>query len=84
MDASGNIYGSSGGGGEYGTGAAYKLTHSNGAWSYATLGSFNFQGASGGFPQGAVVFDAQGNVYGICEDGPYPSPDAGTVWEITP
>jgi uncharacterized repeat protein (TIGR03803 family) len=84
MDDAGNIYGDSGDGGAYGSGAAYQLTRSNGGWSYATLGSFNFEGASGGFPQGVIVFDAQGNLYGMCEAGPYPSPDAGTVWEITP
>jgi uncharacterized repeat protein (TIGR03803 family) len=84
MDAAGNIYGSSEDGGEYGNGAVYKLTRWNGGWGYATLGSVNLLGPSGGFPQGVIALDAQGNLYGMCEAGPYPSPDAGTVWEITP
>lgn len=84
LDASGNVYGSGGRGGEAGWGAAYKLTYSNGVWNYATLGSFDLQGPPGSLPQGAPVMDAQGNLYGVCEDGPYPSPDAGTVWEVTP
>jgi uncharacterized repeat protein (TIGR03803 family) len=84
LDASGNIYGSGSMGGVFSYGAAYKLTHSNSGWNYAALGSFDFQGASGGFPQGAPVVDAQGNLYGVCQGGPFPSPDAGTVWEVTP
>ncbi len=83
MDAAGNIYGGSQNGGVYGPGAAYKLTRSNGGWSYATLGSFEFQGASGSLPEGTVVVDAQGNVYGACYVGPPPH-NGGTVWEITP
>ncbi|MGC2108387.1 MAG: choice-of-anchor tandem repeat GloVer-containing protein [Candidatus Korobacteraceae bacterium] len=83
-DAAGNIYGSSDGGGTGGTGTAYKLTASGGGWSYTTLYSFDFNGSDGFFPQGKVVLDAQGNLYGTCSTGPYPSPDAGTVWEIAP
>ena len=78
LDANGNIYGSGSVGGVFSNGAAYKLTHSNGGWNYSTLGSFDFQGASGGFPQGAPVVDAQRNLYGVCQGGPFPSPDAGT------
>lgn len=83
MDAAGNIYGGSQNGGVYGTGAAYKLTRSNGGWSYATIGSFSFGGASGNTPEGTVVVDAQGNVYGAGYSGGS-SQDAGTLWEITP
>ena len=63
MDAAGNIYGGSQNGGVYGTGAAYKLTRSNGGWSYATIGSFNFK-ARPATLRGPVAIDAQGNVYG--------------------
>lgn len=83
MDAAGNIDGGSQNGGVYGTGAAYKLTRPNGGWSYATIGSFEFQGASGSLPEGTVVVDGQGNVYGQCYAGPPPH-NGGTVWEITP
>ena len=83
MDAAGNIYGSSQNGGVYGTGAAYKLTRSNGGWSYSTVGSFNYQGPSGDTPVGTVVVDAQGNLYSTCYSGGS-SQNAGTVWEITP
>lgn len=84
MDAAGNLYGSSFGGGTFGTGTVYKLTPSTGGWVYSTLHSFD-SGDSGGFDlYGSVVLDAAGNVYGTAAAGPYPSPDAGAVFEITP
>lgn len=85
MDVAGNIYGTSGGGGAYGGGTAYKLTASAGSWTYATLYSFGSgDGNQGFFPDGKVVLDAAGNIYSTCSQGPYPSPDDGTVWELTP
>ena len=85
MDAVGNIYGTSFGGGAYGDGTAYKLTASAGGWTYTTLYSFGSDhGSTGFFPDGKVVLDAAGNLYSTCSQGPYPSPDDGTVWQITP
>jgi hypothetical protein len=83
MDTAGNIYGTSGGGGAYGSGTAYKLTASSGGWTYTTLYSFGFDGSTGFFPEGKIVLDAGGNLYSTCSQGPYPSPDDGTVWEVT-
>jgi hypothetical protein len=49
------------------------------------LDSVGFNDGGDGFDlYGSVVLDAQGNVYGTASAGPYPSPDAGTVFEITP
>jgi uncharacterized repeat protein (TIGR03803 family) len=85
MDAAGNIYGASFGGGAYGVGTVYKLTASNGGWTYTTLYSFGFgDGSAGFFPEGRVALDAGGNIYGTASQGPYPSPDDGTVFQITP
>ncbi len=85
MDAAGSLYGSSFGGGTFGAGTVYKLAPSSGGWIYSTLHSFGFGSGSDGFGlNGSVVLDAAGNVYGTASEGPYPSPDAGTVFEITP
>ncbi len=83
MDASGNLYGNAGGG-EGGSGVVYRLTNSGGGWTFTSLYSFGFNNSDGFFPAGKVVLDAQGNIYGVCSEGPYPSPDAGTVWKLTP
>ena len=84
IDAVGNLYGSSLGGGTDGSGTIYKLTVSPGGWTYSTLHSFNFSGSDGFFPYGSVLVDSAGSVYGTASAGPYPSPDDGTVVEITP
>lgn len=82
MNAAGNLYWSGSGG--VGSGAVGTLTYSNGTWSYTNLYSFAADGSQGFFPEGKVVLDAEGNIYGTNAAGPYPAPDAGTVWELTP
>jgi hypothetical protein len=84
MNASGDLFGTSTGGGVYGFGTAYKLTAGNGVWNYSSLHDFDLQGSDGGEPVGGVVFDANGNVYGTAATGPYPSPDDGVLFQITP
>jgi uncharacterized repeat protein (TIGR03803 family) len=85
MDAAGNLYGSSFSGGTFNSGTVYKLTASNGGWTYSTLYSFGANDGSTGFAlYGNVVLDAAGNIYGTASQGPYPDPDSGTVFEITP
>ena len=84
MDSAGNIYGSSFGGGANGTGVVYELTRTNGGWSYSAIFSFPGDGSDGFFPEGNVLLDSQGNIYGTASHGPYPSPDVGTVWKVTP
>ena len=84
IDAAGNLYGGAGGG-QFGGGVLYSLTNSAGDWTFTALYSFGSGEGSQAFsPEGKVVFDSQGNIYGICTQGPYPFPDAGAVWEFTP
>ncbi len=81
FDATGNIYGI--GGGSDGLGNVYKLTRSSGGWSYADL--YDFDDSTGFAPNGRLVLDPQGNVYGVNRDGPLPSYQYdGNVWEVTP
>jgi hypothetical protein len=58
----------------------YKLTPSNGSWTYSVLHQFNGQDGQG--PNGAVIMDAQGNLYGTTSSGE--TYGWGVVWEITP
>ncbi len=67
-------------------GAVFKLTPSNGSWIETDL--HDFQSSDGSNPNGGLVFDSAGNLYGttlqggtiteICYIG------CGTIWEITP
>jgi len=79
MDSAGNLYGTISGGGLYGYGAVFKLTPSNGGWTYTVL--YSFTGADDGKnPSGTVVLDPQGNLYGTTLYGG--ASQFGLVWEI--
>lgn len=70
MDMAGNIYGATQFGGVYGAGTAYVLKpQSNGTWKETILHHFGSTTASGGDPEGGVVLDAQGNIYGTLTGG---------------
>jgi uncharacterized repeat protein (TIGR03803 family) len=79
LDAGGNLYGATAGGGPVGGGVAYKLSHDNGGWTYSMLD--NFFGGIG--PMQKLTLDSAGNLYGANQSsgiGPY----YGQVWELTP
>jgi uncharacterized repeat protein (TIGR03803 family) len=78
FDASGNLYGSSSGGG----GAIFELEpHSGkGWWKLTTL--YTFAGGRGGsYPGGPLLLDAAGNLYDAASGGPAGN---GFIFEITP
>src|ERR1700689_802499 len=69
MDAAGNLYGTTVGGGAHGGGTVFELSPSaNGDWTEKVL--YSFSGiADGGGPLGGVVLDAKGNLYGTTQQG---------------
>ncbi len=81
LDAAGNLYGAIGGYGGYAEGSVFKLTRSNGGWAYTSLHDFT-GGSDGGYPNGSLVFDANGNLYGTAYGGG--AYGYGVVWEISP
>jgi len=76
MDSSGNLYGAAPFGGAHGSGTVFELAH--GSRTITTLASFN--GGNSPTPNGALVMDSSGNLYGTTsyEGG---SSD-GTVFEL--
>jgi uncharacterized repeat protein (TIGR03803 family) len=81
FDGVGGLYGPTSAAGAGGCGVVFKLTPtSNGPWQENVLHSFvNKPGCN---PQGSLVFDAAGNLYGPTEgDG---TTTHGSVYEITP
>ena len=89
FDNAGNLYGVAGSGGAYGGGTVFELTRQqNGTWTEQVLYSFCAQAncTDGGYPQNSLVFDAQGNLYGITTFGGayYSDSYSGTVFKLAP
>jgi len=87
FDSAGNLYGTTQGGGAYGTGVVYQLTPgAGGTWTEAVLHSFNNNTQDGYHPYSSLVFDAAGNLYGTTSSGGNSACGAGcgTVFELTP
>jgi uncharacterized repeat protein (TIGR03803 family) len=88
LDTAGNLYGSTfaGGNGGTGNGIAFELSPSPGGnWTETVLHAFTGNGAGstdGGFPEGGMVLDAAGNVYGTTDAGG--SKGDGIVFELSP
>jgi len=81
MDKSGNLYGTTDGGGSGGCGGIYKLAPKpKGQWKYTVLHAF--YGWDGCAPDGNRVLDKKGNLYGGTILGG--TTGNGVVFELTP
>src|SRR5271155_1615480 len=87
LDAQGNLYGTTNnpGGSGPGYGTVFELTPNNGTWAEAVLYSFSGK-ADGNHPNGGLLLDASGNLYGTtmfggsskCNSG------CGVVFKLSP
>lgn len=78
LDAAGHIYSSNLGG----DGRVFELTEQlAGEWTESVLHNFG-SGAGGSSPNGGLIFDSAGNLYGVTVGGG--TYGGGTVFEITP
>ena len=81
LDEAGDIYGVTADGGDANYGVIYELARTRGGWTETVLYSAQSNG-DGAVPQGGVVFDRSGNLYGVFAlNGPY---DRGAVYELSP
>jgi uncharacterized repeat protein (TIGR03803 family) len=81
FDASGNLYGTTEGGGAFQEGTVFKLTpNSDGTWTESVLHSFD--GADGAVVNGGLVFDQAGKLYGTTDDGG--DSGKGVAFQMTP
>ncbi len=76
MDSSGNLYGTTYAGGNWSLGTVFELA--TGSTTFTTLASFN--GTDGEYPEGALILDSGGNLYGTTSAGG--SSKDGTVFEL--
>jgi uncharacterized repeat protein (TIGR03803 family) len=91
FDSTGNLYGTTYNGGANGSGCVFELSPQGGSWNETVLFSFNGND-NGLWPEGNLVFDASGNLYGttaygglhgkgeVFERSP---PQTGGVWTET-
>jgi hypothetical protein len=82
MDSAGTLYGTTTCGV---AGVIFELSPSNGGWTYTEL--YHFTGGGDGlFPNGGVVLDAAGNLYGTTSNGGGGNcfRGCGVVWEFAP
>ena len=84
LDQAGNLYGATsqgGAGGNGGNGLVFKLTRGSSGWTESVLYTFT-GGNDGSFPQGNLLFDPAGNLYGTTTQGGVGG--WGTAFKLTP
>lgn len=90
FDAAGNLYGTTSIGVTKGQGTVFELSPNAAgtAWSETVLYSFCQVGGAncddGANPEGVLIMDAKGHLFGTTELGGSPGGDGGTVFELAP
>lgn len=90
LDGSGNLYGTTTGGGANGWGTVFRLVRrANSLWTENVLYSFCSESActDGAVPQGNLILDEAGNLYGVTDKGGSGSCGGnacGIVFELSP
>jgi uncharacterized repeat protein (TIGR03803 family) len=75
-DTSGNLFGTTMSGGQYQGGTVFELSPSHGRWTETVIWSFSKTVFCN--PYGTVVFDANGNIYGVAG-----APGNGAIYKLT-
>ena len=86
LDAAGNLYGTTSGGGigQYGYGIVFMLSPPNPGkvtWTESAIYRFTGKNGDGAYPYARLVLDGQGNLYGTTQNG---GARAGTVFKLSP
>ncbi len=82
MDSAGNLYGTTSTGGASNSGVVFELSpDGSGGYTYSTLHTFTGSGSDGGNPNGGLVLDGKGNLYGTTSSGG--AGGGGTVFKLS-
>jgi uncharacterized repeat protein (TIGR03803 family) len=83
LDPAGNLYGTTPSGGANGYGTVFEISPAGGGWTETVLYSFcESTCPQGSSPQGALIIDSAGNLYGTTAGGG--AHGSGTVFELSP
>jgi len=83
LDAAGNLFGSTSVGGVDSLGDVFELSPtSSGGWKYSIIYTYNPPGTGGEGPEGTMVVDSAGNLYGSTVGGG--AEGYGTIFELSP
>jgi uncharacterized repeat protein (TIGR03803 family) len=86
-DASGNLYGTTVGGGSYGTGTVYQLSppvKGSTTWTKKVLYNFQPWGITGYTPSSELAIDSKGDLYGVTWTGGEGRCHCGVLYELVP
>jgi uncharacterized repeat protein (TIGR03803 family) len=79
-DANGNLYGTTYSGGTNNLGTVFEIVKTGTTYASTPITVINFTGANGSHPEGNLIADAAGNLFGTTLAG---GTNGGTVFEIT-
>ena len=83
LDTAGNLYGTTLNGGAYKSGAAFELSPSSSGWALTLLYAFSAYAGDAGAPNGRLIMDGTGNLYGTSKNGGA-NQTTGAVFELSP
>ncbi len=86
-DASGNLYGTTVGGGTYGVGTVYELSppaKGSTTWTKTILYNFQSWGITGYTPSSELAIDSAGDLYGVTWSGGDGRCHCGVLYELVP
>ena len=81
-DANGDLFGTTNGGGGNGDGTVFEIKKTAGGYASTPTTLVSFNGADGALPQGSLIADAKGDLFGATHRGG--ADDAGTIpsWPV--
>ncbi len=83
-DSNGNLYGTTYGGGNFGSGTVFEISPGGTLTNLVNFNVHNAPPGNGSAPLGGLVMDASGNLYGTTSAGGMPQGYYGTIFKISP
>ena len=83
MDAAGNLFGTTQQGGANGDGTVFEIAHSGTGYASTPTTLFSFSATTGPGPNGGLIADAAGDLFGTTDGQSSGASTDGTVFELS-